>query len=173
MLKRFFGPRAPRRVLLSGLSVMPRADWKRHLESGGFLPGDRACVPSGYVLDALFAHFPRVDEAGESRPDDLLLDVCVVSHQSGEFWLADAGPISLLLLWRPKVRLAMRLTKCGSSKVVDEYTVTERMPWGEFFGRKFTIKGFLGFGSVFDARDLNALITKAASRINERVARQR
>ncbi|WP_230970018.1 hypothetical protein [Nitrogeniibacter aestuarii] len=67
----------------------------------------------------------------------------------------------------------MRLTEHGSSKVIDEHTLTEHMPWGEFFGRKFTIKGFLGFGSVFDALDLNALITKAASRINERVARQR
>src|SRR5262245_53800971 len=77
-------------------------------------------------------------EVSNPLPTDLGLDVLIPSFQSGALLDAQLGEIGFPLFWRPKVIVVCRLFYLKSNRTKHVYSVTQRMPWGEFFRRQLT-----------------------------------
>lgn len=145
------------RVFLGTLAVVPRKDLKRYLDQWGLFRNEEMDAPLRATLQEIFS-LPLASEVPVPLPTDLGLDVLIPTFQSGDFWDVSLGDIGFPVFWRPRVTVVCRLYYLKSKKVKRTYSVTQKMPWGEFFGRQFTLRAVFRFRSAYGADDLNRLL---------------
>lgn len=156
MLDRFLRREKPR-VFLGTLAVVPRTDIKRHIDQWGMLNDSNLDIPLHVTLQEIFA-LPPASKVTLPTSTDLALDVLIPSFQSGDYWEVSLGEIGIPIFWRPKIIVAARLYSLKSKKTKRTFTVTQKMPWGEFVGRLFTWRAVFRLRPTFDAEDMNRLL---------------
>jgi len=148
--------RDKRPVYLGTVAVVPRADFKRHFER----PVETSDTALQSHLQAVLAlaKAPTKQEAGA---EDCAIDVFVAKHRGGETWDANVGDFGLPLFWRPAVEVISRLYALRSGKDITTIRVKKRLPWGEYFSRIFSVRGYLSFRSPFTHQDMTDLLDEA------------
>lgn len=160
MLKSIFKKEKPR-VYLGTLAVVPRTGIKKSLDSwylSGFVELDGKLKDS---LDEIFC-IPPASSISDSLESDLVIDVLISEFQLGGALLSD---VPIPILWRPKVTLVSRLSYLKSGKAKRVVSVTEKMPWGEFFRRLLTFQGLIQLRPVFNVNDLEKLLYIGSSKV--------
>ena len=156
MLDRFLKREKPR-VFLGTLAVVPRKDMKRYVDQWGMFRKERFDDDLRTTLEGIFA-LPPASEVTAPNSTDLGLDVLVPSFQSGDYldlWLGDMG---LPIFWRPKVTVVCRLYYLKSQETKRTFSVTQKMPWGEFVSRQLTLRAIFRFRPTFDTEDMKRLL---------------
>ncbi len=156
VLDRFLKREKPR-VFLGALAVVPRKDLKRYLDQWGLFQNESFDSSLRATLEEIFA-LPPASEITAPTSTDLGLDVLIPSFQSGDYWDVSLGEIGLPVFWRPKVTVVCRLYHLKSDKTKRTFSVTQKMPWGEFISRQFTWRAFFRFRPTFDAEDMKRLL---------------
>jgi hypothetical protein len=153
VLKNIFKKDKPR-VYLGTLAIIPRAGIKKSFDSWdltGVVELDSRLKES---LAEVFC-LPPSNSRIEVLENDLVLDVLISEFQLGAALFSE---IPIPILWRPKVTLVSKLSNLNSGKTKRVLSVTERMPWAEFFSRLLTFQGLIGLRPSFDAKDLEKLL---------------
>ena len=145
------------RVFLGALAVVPRKDMKRYIDQWGMFQSESFDNSLQTTLLEIFA-LPPASEVVAPMSTDLGLDVLIPSFQSGDYWDVSLGEIGLPIFWRPKVTVACRLYYLKSQKTKSTFSVTQKMPWGEFVSRQLTWRAIFRFRPPFDAEDMNRLL---------------
>ena len=165
MLERFFRKQKPR-VFLGTVAVTDRTDLKRHLEGNDF---------SGLPLDATLRRalaeiltLPPANCVEKPLPTDLVLDVWIPKYQSGEVVDIDLGEVGIALLWRPKVTVASRLSSLVTKRTKANFSITEKMKWGQYLGRVFSWRS-LSRSQPFVREDMEYLLCQACLKLATRM----
>lgn len=156
MFDKFLKREKPR-VFLGTLAVVPRKDMKRYLDQWGLLQNESFDGSLRASLEEIFA-LPPASEITAPTSADLGLDVLIPSFQSGGYWNVSLGEFDLPVFWRPKVTVACRLYHLKSGKTKRTFSVTQKMPWGEFLRRQLTWQAIFRFHPTFDAEDMKRLL---------------
>jgi hypothetical protein len=153
VLKNIFKKEKPR-VYLGTLAVVPRTGIKKSFDSWD-LTG--VAELDGKLKESLteVSCVPPSSSRVEALESDLILDVLISEFQLGTALFSD---IPLPILWRPKVTLVSKLSNLNSGKTKRILSVTEKMPWAEFFGRILTFQGLIGLRPSFNVYDLEKLL---------------
>jgi len=146
-----------RPILLGDIYVNGRSDFKRFLEfnsNGENSPEDlKQWIKELLEIPILYEH--------KNIPNDcLILDVAVRKYQAG----TDAGLYInqfIPIIWRPSIKLEVRLRDFNTGKTLREHTTKKIMGWGEFFNRLFSLKSIFKMSNTFDSNDLKILLAKA------------
>lgn len=163
MLGRLLQKEKPR-VFLGTLAVTSRTDLKRHLDEYGLF--EDANLESA-LRESIREIFPLPSAQGVESPlaTDLVLDVIIPKFQSGDAWDASLGDIAFPIFWRPKITVASRLYYLKTKETKATFAATEKMGWGQYFGRIFTWRAFLRFKPVFDRNDIEHLLYRACEKL--------
>ncbi|MET1080697.1 MAG: hypothetical protein ABWY06_22020 [Pseudomonas sp.] len=156
------------RVYLGTLTVLPRSDFKRHFEGGGFVSGQPLEAPLRLRLEEIF-NLPLARECEHPGATDLAVDLVVVGFQTGTnlaLW-----ELGVPLLWRPKIELAARVYRLGDGETTYLTQVVTKQPWREYRARLLTVRSILGLRPLFDAEDMAALLSKACLQMLPRLIR--
>ena len=164
MFGKWFKREKPR-VFLGTLAVLPRTDLKRHIEYAGTFQFEELESILRATLQEAFS-LTSASDVSDLRPTDLGLDIFLVSFQSG----GALFEIYIPFFWRPKVTVTCRLYYLLSQKTKRTYSITQKMPWGEFTGRLFGVET-LRLRPPFSAEDLNRLLHLACHSLLDRLAR--
>lgn len=156
MFDRFLKREKPR-VFLGTLAVVSRTDIKRHIDQWGMLYDSNLDTPLQATLQEIFA-LPSASEVTLPTSTDLALDVLIPKFQSGDYWDVSMGEIGIPIFWRPRITVVARLYYLKSKNTKRTFTVTQKMPWGEFMGRLFTWRAVFRLRPTFDAEDMNRLL---------------
>ena len=167
MLDRFLKREKPR-VFLGALAVVPRKDMKRYLDQCGLFQNESFDHSLRANLEEIFS-LPPASEITAPTSTDLGLDVLIPSFQSGDYWDVSLGEIGFPVFWRPKVTVACRLYHLKSDKTKRTFSVTQKMPWGEFLSRQFTWQALFRFRPTFDAEDMKRLLYGACHSILDKL----
>lgn len=151
-LKRLLKREKPR-VFLGRLSIAPHA---QTLQRPDAELGAALLARLEEIID-----LPPADQASNPAPTDLVLDLVVPRFLVGDYWDVSLGATSLPLFWRPRVTLSGHLYALQSRETKYTCSVTQKMPWGEFFRRQLSWRNAFRFRSVFAAEDLNHLLSLA------------
>lgn len=149
---------AKRSVYLGTVAVVPRADLKRHLERPMAEEVSDTALRSHLQSVLSLAKAPSREAAA---PNDCALDVFVAKHQGGEAWEFSIGELGLPLFWRPAVEVASRLYTLRNNKPIATVHIKKCLPWREFIGRLFSVRGLWGFQSPFTREDISRLVDEA------------
>ena len=120
-----------RRVFLGVVAVVPRKDFKRHVERL------HSSLDSDEVLQRHLAatfQLPLPPPAAEATAHDYVMDLVVVRHQLGEASELSLDAVGLPLLWRPHVEIRSRIRALAGGRTVLELSARRRMPWESSFG---------------------------------------
>ena len=112
------------------------------------------------ALEGIFT-LPPASEVTAPNSTDLGLDVLIPSFQSGDYWGLSLGDIGVPIFWRPKVTVVCRLYYLKSQKTKRTFSVTQKMPWGEFVSRQLTWRAIIRFRPTFDTEDMKRLLYAA------------
>jgi len=153
------------RVFLGTLAVAPRTDFKRKFdEKGLFEKNEHLDSNLRQNLVDIFT-LPFASEITEPLDTDLGLDVIIPRFQSGDSWSLDLGDVGFPLFWRPKIEVKSRLYNLKTNKTKISFSVTEKLTWGKFFGRVFTVRAFVRYRPMFDKYDMEYLLYKACEKL--------
>jgi hypothetical protein len=174
ILRKLLRKREKPRVFLGTLVVVPRADIKRRFEQWWSSHYQELETPLRSTLREIFS-LPLASEVSDPLPTDLGLDVFIPSFQSGDALgvsLADLEiPVFWIFLWRPKVTVTCRLYSLRSQETKFVYSVTQKMPWREYFGRLFTLPALFRSRPMFSVEDLNHLLNLACHSLLNRLTK--
>jgi len=153
VLKNIFKKEKPR-IYLGTLAVVPRTGIKKSFDSWDLMG---IVELDGKLKESLIKIFflPPSSSRIEVLESDLVLDVLISEFQLGTALLSE---IPFPILWRPKVTLVSKLSNLNSGKTKRVLTVTEKMPWAEFFSRLLTFQGLIGLRPSFNVNDLEKLL---------------
>lgn len=160
MLEKIFKKEKPR-VYLGTLAVVPRTGIKKSFDSWdltGIVELD------GKLKESLAEIFciPPSTSRSDVLENDLVLDVLISEFQLGTALFSD---IPFPIFWRPKVTLVSKLSNLNSGETKKVISVTEKMPWKEFFGRLLTLQGLIGLRPSFNINDLEKLLFIGSSKV--------
>lgn len=131
-----------KRVYMGRVGVVPRKDFKRHIEelqpgpdSGEFL---RAHLESSFEL-------PLPPPAAEATDADYVLDIFVLRHQRGEAAEVIGGDFWIPMLWRPEVEVRGHVHALRSGRTLIDLRVRKAMAWGAFLRYSLNPRVYLGF----------------------------
>jgi hypothetical protein len=153
VLKNIFKKEKPR-VYLGTLAVVPRTGIKKSFDSWD-LTG--VVELDGKLKESLAEVFclPPSSARIEALESDLVLDVLISEFQLGTALFSE---IPFPILWRPKVTFVSKLSNLNSGKTKRILSITEKMPWAEFFSRLLTFQGLIGLRPSFNVNDLEKLL---------------
>ena len=95
----------------------------------------------------------------------MAVDIMIPDYQGGDYWDGDLGLFPLLLMWRPRVKVAARLYSIKTMKTLKTFSVTEKMALSYYFGRVFSWRGIARFKPLFDTEDLDYLLSLASYKL--------
>jgi len=163
VLSKLFKKEKPR-VYLDKLIVVPRSELRKIDEWGLFENED---LEEGLRnrLNDLFC-LPHISSREEVRKNDLGLEVALVELQGGEFDAVSIGGIGgFPIFWRPKVKIVSRLYNIDTGKTVTTFRTTEKMSWGKYVSKIFTINGFFRYKALFGVKDVEPLLFVACEKL--------
>lgn len=140
----FFNPfnKESSRVFLGSLIVAKRSELKKSDEWGLTKSFDLQAELKARLDEVITLQ--HVSDVEDLASTDLVLDITVVSAQSGEFDAAVLqGMGTLPIWWRPKVEVRAKLYYAISGKTKAEVCMKEKMPWKEYLAGVLTINGLL------------------------------
>ncbi len=156
MFRRFLKREKPK-VFLGTLAVVPRTDMKRYFDQWGMFRNEDFDKHLRTALQEIFL-LPSASEVNAPTSTDLALDVFIPSFQSGDCLDISLGELGFPIFWHPKVTVFCRLYYLKSQKTKCTYSVTQKMPWGEFVNRLLSWRAIFRFRPTFDAEDINRLL---------------
>lgn len=156
--------RDKRNVYLGTVAVVPRGDFKRHLERS--MDTSEAALQSH--LQTVLS-LPKAPPKQHASAEDCAIDVFVAKHQGGEAWDVTAGDLGLPLFWRPTVEVSSRFYTLQSNKDITTVHVKKRLPWGEYLNRLFSLRGYFSFRSPFTHQDMTQLLDEALLEVLGRI----
>lgn len=163
MLSRFL-KREKTRVFLGTVAVVPRRDLKRFLDQRGMLHDENFDTSLHTTLQEIFA-LPSVSDVAAPTSVDLGLDILIPSFQSGDYWDVSLGVMDFPIFWRPKVTVTSRLYYLKSAKTKHTFSVTQKLGWGQFLSRVFTLRALFRFQPMFDTKDMDRLLYLACQKV--------
>lgn len=152
-----FKPIKKRPVLLGDIYVNGRSDFKKFLEfnsNGENSPEDL----KRWIGDLL--ETPVLSQTQDIDFEPLILDVAIRRYQAG----TDLGLYSdpfIPILWRPRIKVDVRLRDHKNNSTIGEHSVKQAMGWGEYFSRILSLRAAFRPGSAFTPEDLKLLLAKA------------
>ena len=158
-------------MFLGKLTVVPRASLKKVDEWGLFGNEDLGSSLQRSLAEILT--FPSASDVLDPKPTDLVLDVAIPKYQSGDYWGVDiAGIGGGFFFWRPIITVHARLYELTSNKTKSVYSVTEKMRWGIYVPRIFSLRALFRIRPVFDKSDMDLLLYQACIKVLERMEKE-
>ena len=158
MFNRIFKREKPK-VYLGTIAVVPRNDFKRHFEHNIYT-GENLEVSLQNRLHEIF-NFPLSSERANPSKTDLAVDVVIAKFQAGNTLNVHAGDFGIPIFWRPKIELASKLYNLNTGETKLITTITTKLSWRNYLSRLFTWRALIGFRPMFDAQDMEKLLTEA------------
>jgi hypothetical protein len=161
MLSKFIGKirkkKIPRSLYLGDVFVNPRSEVKAVLEWN--MNGEN----SSDELSRWIAVSLNLPEAKGTKPlpeRALVLDVAVLKYQVGTDMALYSEPL-IPIMWRPSVKMKVRLRDGSTLKTLGEHHTKSIMSWGEYFSRVISLKAIFSFRGTFSAEDLQKLLAES------------
>ncbi|TDO95794.1 hypothetical protein [Marinomonas balearica] len=169
MLSKIFKRTKPR-VFMASIVVVPREEWKRSDEEGWF-KSEKLDHEAKVIVESVFSSLPPVSSVYEPEGNDLGLDVMIAKVQGAEFTSTMTQPFSLPIFWRPKVQIKSRLYYLKSQRTKKTYSVTVKMPWGEYLAGVLSLRGVFRYKPIFVSKDLEPLLLTACEKLLKKMIR--
>ena len=152
-----FIPTRKRPVLLGDIYVNGGSDFKKFLEfdsNGENAPEDLKRWIGDFLETAVLSQTQDIDF------EFLILDVAVREYRAGTDLGLYADPF-IPVLWRPSIKIDVRLRDHKNNSTIGEHSVKQTMGWGEYFSRILSLHAAFRPGSAFTPEDLKLLLAKA------------
>lgn len=141
-------------LFLGDVFVNPRSSLKAAIEWNR--RGDNSPENlKDWISDLL--ELPKAEDVEHLPENSIILDVVVTKYQAGTDLALYADPL-IPFMWRPSVKMKVRLRDGKTLKVLGEFSTKSIMSWREYFSRVFSIKSVFSFKSTFTSGDLKKLL---------------
>ena len=148
------------RYFLGKLAVTEKEDLNDRVSGGLFRKVDLEVELRERLANLIV--LPKLESVDTLYPEDRALDIEISNYFKGETSdIRDLLFFILPLYFRPKIELTVRLFQANSDKTLGIVKVTEKMPFGEFFGKTNTINSLFRYKPLIEAEDMEALLCKA------------
>ena len=158
-------------MYLGTLAVVPRSDFKRHIDQWGYRNPEEPDTRVRQMLEEIFT-LPLAADIDTPGDNDLVLDVIIPKFQLGELLPVQAGRYWFPLIWRPQVTVSSRLYYLKTGKTMATFKATQKLAWRDYLKAVLRPQSLLGFAAPFGTGDLEYLLNLACQDILVKMIRE-
>jgi hypothetical protein len=155
------------RIYLGDLNVASNGEIDKIEKWAGFKSQNIEGVLAARLKD-IFS-FAAFNKDLELQLNDLVLDVVIVNSNSGDLDVLNLTDWAVPLFFRPKIKMQSRLYNAKTGKTKYTFKVTQSVAWRDYFFRAISIRNLFGFGAMYNAKDMEALLMLASLTLLEKI----
>ncbi|MEL7312721.1 MAG: hypothetical protein AAFN07_14500 [Pseudomonadota bacterium] len=156
-----------RALYLGAITVVPKSELNEQEQAFVWSKLDPVAIIEYEIRDIF--QLPPITNAQEPGKGDIGVDVFVSDFRLGALNDVWAFPLSIPLVWRPRIELRARLFNLMTSETVSEFSATARMPLSQFIRRTLHPAALFHIRPTATQNDLIRLTQEASIAVLEKI----